>query len=273
MIDALTKQKHARDLPLYLKISDGTIVEARKLVQGVKVTRQTSPQKQLSMLTLNSLLERADSTSALAHAGEPAGIEDVARGAFENYIDLKNLHRYPKEYPKYMMYLSEKQTLSGLRAIRTNPDKAYAKKIIEGLPVHIDMTVDQAYELSHSDVAMFRSQLTRNYFRKGRHHSDPNAAVIESVYFRAKLADEIDIYRSAYKILSSHSHGNVSSMLGSVVRDMKIGWPPEKRMVSIMSVSLVTGTLLEGSLLVAKKLRKPLAALKMLEAERGSLPS
>lgn len=240
-----------------LAILKSVVREAGKLADSAKVVQRTKAQKRLGLTVFCNLIAKADSIHTLAEAGKYAGLEIVARSLYENYADLVNIYRYPHNYVDYMFYLSAEQQRSTLQAILNFPESQYSQTILKSAPSRVGLTVEQMLAASKAEKQEHAKSLTAQYRIPNKNRKPKERSVDTRVSRRFELAGLNDEYQAIYKMFSKSIHSDIGSMLSAVVQGDDFIWPPAKVRPSSLVIGLVTKIVIDMSLSMSTKLKKP----------------
>jgi len=256
---------NAAQLKSEIAILRDTIGAAQHLLQSTNIVVRTTPQKRLALLVFHDLTKKADAVHELAAAGKSAGLEIIARSAFENFVDLLNLYRHPDHYPGYLLYLLAEGQRKGLQALVNNPDSPYSRSIRDQAPKTLGLTIEQMLEDVKLEKKQYERKLTAQFRVSNKKKKVTQRNVDTTVKLRAKLAGKSHEYESMYRMYSRPAHADIGSMLSSVIRGDEFVWPPIDTPPSSMAIDLATRMLIEGSILIAKKMTRPKTPFLMLE--------
>lgn len=240
-----------------LAILNTAVREAGKLADSAKVVQRTKAQKRLGLTVYCNLTAKAESIHTLAQSGKYAGMEIIARSLYENYADLVNIYRYPQNYVDYMFYLSAEQQRSALQAILNFPDSQYSQTILKNAPSQVGLTVEQMLTASKAELQEHARKLTAQYRVPNKNRKPKDRRVDTRVSRRFELAGLNDEYQAIYKMFSKSIHSDIGSMLSAVIQGDDFIWPPAKVRPSSLVVGLVTKIVIDASLTMSSKLKKP----------------
>lgn len=246
---------------------------SNRFINHIDVTPRTKPQKRMSMLMYNNLVQKGESILTLVDGEKAVGIEVIVRSAFENYIDIINLFRHRPQYLQYVFYMSSTQQVRGIESMIENRQSPFSRSVIDNMPRELGITIEQALEMAKEEKQLHKTQLSKLYTDGNKPVSAPRSRVNTSMKLRSELAGKLDLYESMYRVFSRSTHADVMGMLKGVVNEQGFVWPPEPPRPSVLVVNMMTKMLLETTEVLAEKLRKPFPAVKKLTAEHQRLQS
>jgi hypothetical protein len=245
----------------------------RLLYKDFKLAPRQKRYKTFALIVLNDLMRKSESVAAMVAAGAYAGVNVVARSAFETYADLVNLFKHSGTYPEYMLWMSHGQQKTVLESL-VNPDSPYADAFA-------------------ADARAYGGPPPKELLAHIVSERDAIAVALPDIYktsvgdvrdrdiFRFELAGLRHEYGALYRQLSGGAHDRVSSMGEGIFPPAEDGlqWPPSKSLVSppLMALNAACEMLHRSGRLVARKFAKPTAVLdrlgRRLDEIRGDRPS
>ena len=209
------------------------IAQAKRLMNRFKIAPRTKRHKSFAQIVLCELVRKAESVEAMANAKAYSGVNIVVRAAFENYVDLLNLLKYPNHYPDYMTYLSFEQNRSYLQAMLDSPSSPFAKSISHFSVTTYGEPLGITLANTKKDLDAIRQALPSQFLEKRRKSSTPK--VNTSTKLRFKVAERENEYDGAYKLLSYHTHGALAVLLDGIRKGNELQWPPAETAIVFLA--------------------------------------
>lgn len=218
---------------------------AKVICDGRIVTRYSSLAKINLLLLLNASAKLASSMATLGRNEHHTSVSVIARSLLENYVSFKRLAE-SDVHAVYLTHASHEQQRSWFQARIDNPESAESITIAQALD-ELGTTLREVIDETIAKMRDFESVLPPEYFYKGK--------LKTGFFFRFELAGLTSQYKTFYKLLSSHSHGNVSSILAGATRSGEISWPPGVEPIPMLAVTLAVDLLTTQSLKMAELYR------------------
>ncbi|MCH9003843.1 MAG: hypothetical protein IH838_01005 [Proteobacteria bacterium] len=145
------------------------------------------------------------------------------------------------------------------------PDSSYSQSILKNAPIRLGQTVQQMLDATKHEMSQYKATLTAQYRRPNRNNAVAERDIDKTTKHRAKLAGKSDDYEAMYRLFSRPAHGEIGSMLSSFIVGNDFVWPPVNRPPSSLAVGLAIIMLRDSGKMLSKKLKRPVAAFKMIE--------
>lgn len=241
-----------------------TIERTDTLISSMRIVPRTTTAKVFQLVTVNDMLHKAKSVSAMLRGQAYGGVGVTVRSLLESRADLICLFRNPNDHPNCMHYLSVLQQLRIFKAYLKNPKSAYSEavssKIKSSTGKDFAEIVDELQEL----LDELSRRLPKAIYFNGR-------AVNKRIDHRFNLAGLTEEYESVYRHLSAPTHGDVgTSATGAISKDGWI-WPPEDRAYPLAWVNLCIAIVIDSGVDICKRYRRPVTHYRTLEKQHHEI--
>lgn len=257
----------------YKQQSDLAVTNLKALVNvaddfliSTTVKPSSSVEKKLKLVLLHGMCRKATSMVVLYEAGQFEGIEEIGRSIFEGYVDLENLQNDPKNYPDYLLACSEKQKVVFLNAHERQSGDLFSSEAIEKLEEAIGYPILKYKSDQESRIARICEKLPKKYVQKSQQGKLKPLSNLEQ---KAKWAGLESHYNGYYRLMSPHSHHDISSLVLYVMGpSAEFEWPPKKGKVpSFNSLYVAFGSIKMSTIRIMKSLKRFNGPLKARLAE------
>ena len=244
---------------------DRSIRQSQRLLHDFAVVRRTRRYKIFALILLNEISRKSEAVHAMARARSYSGINLVARGAMENYVDLINVFRLPDSYPDFLNWADHNQERTWLQALLERSESDFAKKYTADLRRFGQKSPGQFLASIVGTMTVLEGKLPAQY-------KDQNGKVIRRDILRFRLADKGFEYDVLYRHLSNAAHGRVSSMLEGIAKGEDIQWPPSKpQRRPMVAIDATCAMLIDSSILVSKQFSRPIALFRNLQRDQAKI--
>jgi hypothetical protein len=230
------------------------------------VKASSSVEKKLKLVLLHGMCRKAKSMVVLYEAKQFEGIEEIGRSIFEGYVDLENLQNDAKNYPFYMLACSERQKVVFLNAHERQSGDNFSAEVIEKLGEAFGYPVSKLKSDQESRIELICEKLPKKYVQKDK---QGKRKPLNSLEQKAKWAGLESDYNGFYRLMSPHSHHDVSSLVLYVMGpSAEFEWPPKKGKVPSFNSLYVAFVSIKSSIIrISKSLKKFNGPLKTRLAE------
>jgi hypothetical protein len=189
---------------LAVLLTDAIAATKSLLHVQLNIRPRTKRYKLFALIATNHLMQKCESIAAMTGAKAYAGINVVARSAFETYADVLNLFKHKDTYPDYMSWASFKQqdTLFRLGFGDSSP---YAEQLERDSVASMGVT-------RAAIVAENVRQLAETEARLPALYRNSKGKVEDRDLFKFELADRVEEYNALFRHLSGSTHGRISAM-------------------------------------------------------------
>lgn len=243
------------------------VIVAEDFLSATTVKPSSSVAKKLKLVLLHGMCRKATSLVVLYEARQFEGIEEIGRSIFEGYVDLENLQNDPKNYPSYLLACSERQKVIFLNAHERQSGDLFSAEVIQKLGDAFGYPISKYKSEQESLIQRICEKLPKKYVevsKKGRPPKPRN--FLEQ---KAKWAGLESDYNGFYRLMSPHSHHDISSLILYVMGpSAEFEWPPKKGKVPSFNALYVAFVSIKMSTIrIAKSFKRYNGPLKARLAE------
>lgn len=242
------------DIQTLVKDLKEAVNEATPFLYRLKFAPRTKRQKLNSLIICNAILGKANSIVQLIESNCFDGIAPLARTALLHYVDFKNNQIY-EDYGDLLDYLTGQHWMKSLRAYQQTPDSPYSRALLDESGSN-GSTLSNMIKTQERELKDIKARLHSRYLSGNK--------VVTSEYKKFELAQLLDVYHAYYRLLSKGAHGNLDVLAGPLITQGKLQWPPTEPEPSIVEIHLVLDIVLEATIALAKKYRKPVPKCRAL---------